>query len=288
MLPQGVPPLSGQSTSGEMFTAGPGVNLEAIPKTGATIDSESGRPLAAMVAAGLGLSVVEILSDPGVTGARAVAETLDKPEVLEMGMRQEVWASVLKTICGYVIQQAALASQGPLRGSMQADDLGRERLVLEGDIEATIEVTFPAIDDLDPKSWVDALVAAESTGVLPPLWVVKQAAPRARRARRRRGAQGHARRAGQLHRPAHRRSGRRDREPARQAGGVTMARHVTVQVVVEPIETTGGHWCTRCLLPSGWLSWVTVRHADRMHLQAPRLVRRVRRPGHRRTERPLT
>ncbi|WP_364516340.1 hypothetical protein [Nocardioides sp. LML1-1-1.1] len=48
---------------------------------------------------------------------------------------------------------------------------------------------------------------------------------------------------------------------------MTMARHVTVHVVVEPIETTGGHWCTRCLLPSGWLSWVTLRCADRMHLQ---------------------
>lgn len=173
VVPTDVPPV-GQSTAGQGFAAGPGVNLEAIPKSGATIDSDSGRPLAAVVAGALGLSVVELLADPGVTGARAVAVTLDKSEVLEMGMRQEVWASVIKTVTGYVIQQAATTPQGPLRGTMKPDALGRERLVLTGDIEPTVEVTFPPLDDLDPKSWVDAIVAAEGTGVLPPEWVVKQ------------------------------------------------------------------------------------------------------------------
>jgi hypothetical protein len=74
------------------------VNLEAIPKSGATIDSESGKPLAAMVAAALGMSVTMLLADPGTTGARAVAETLDKPTILEMGMRRRLWAGVIKTV----------------------------------------------------------------------------------------------------------------------------------------------------------------------------------------------
>lgn len=170
----GIPPLTGGSDAGQMAAIGPGVNLEAIPKTGATIDSESGRPLAAMVAAALGLSVVELLADPGVTGARAVAETLDKPEVLEMGMRQEVWRSVIQTVCGYVVEQSALAPQGPLKGAMVTDETGQDRLILAGETEATIEVTFPAIDDLDPKAWVDAIVAAAGTEKLPDVWVVKQ------------------------------------------------------------------------------------------------------------------
>lgn len=46
-----------------------------------------------------------------------------------------------------------------------------------------------------------------------------------------------------------------------------MARYVTVHVVVEVLQNTGGHWCTACLLPSGWLQTVAVRCGDRMHLQ---------------------
>lgn len=173
-LPVGVPSIGGASDAGQMVGMGPGVNLEAIPKTGATIDSESGRPLAAIVAAALGLSVVELLADPGVTGARAVAETLDKPEVLEMGMRQELWASVIQTVSSYVIEQAVRAPRGPLQGTVTDDGAGRVRIELAGDVETTVEVTFPPIDDLDPKAWVDAIVAAASTEKLPDVWVVKQ------------------------------------------------------------------------------------------------------------------
>src|SRR5690606_15751978 len=46
-LPAGVPPLGpNASDAGQIAAYGPGASLEAIPKTGATIDSESGRPLA--------------------------------------------------------------------------------------------------------------------------------------------------------------------------------------------------------------------------------------------------
>lgn len=44
-------------------------------------------------------------------------------------------------------------------------------------------------------------------------------------------------------------------------------RHVAVSVVVEALETSGGHWCRACLLPSGWIQAVVVRHASRMHFQ---------------------
>lgn len=46
-----------------------------------------------------------------------------------------------------------------------------------------------------------------------------------------------------------------------------MARHTVTSVVTEVLETTGGHWCTGCLLPSGWMQAVVVRCATQMHLQ---------------------
>lgn len=46
-----------------------------------------------------------------------------------------------------------------------------------------------------------------------------------------------------------------------------MARDIVTSVVTEVLETTGGHWCTNCLLPSGWVQAAVVRCATRMHLQ---------------------
>ncbi|UIU47078.1 hypothetical protein [Microcystis phage MinS1] len=155
---------------GGVAAGGPGVSLEAIPKTGATIDSGSGRPLAAMVAAALGVSVVDLLADPGVTGARAVAETLDKPVILEMNGRRRMWTSVLQTILGYVIDQAVRAPRGPLRGTVVRDQrTGRETITLTGDVERSVVVDWPGLNDLDPIKLVEAIVAADGTGKMPPV-----------------------------------------------------------------------------------------------------------------------
>jgi hypothetical protein len=162
--------LAGQGTgdAGGVAGMGPGVNLEAIPKSGATIDSGSGKPLAAMVAAALGVSVVDLLADPGITGARAVAETMDKPVVLEMSLRRELWKSVLQTITGYVIEQAVRAPRGPLTGTVVRDPrTGRETITLAGDVEPTVEVKFPDLNELDPVQLVAAIVDADGTGKLP-------------------------------------------------------------------------------------------------------------------------
>lgn len=162
-----LPLPNGGGPVGAVAAMGPGQNLEAIPKTGATIDSDSGRPLAAMVAAGIGVSVVDLLADPGTTGARAVAETLDKPVTLEMGMRRQLWRSVIQTITSYVVDQAVKAPRGPLSGTVTRDAAGRERVVLAGDVERTVTVDFPDIDDLDPVQLVTAIAAAAE--YLPPL-----------------------------------------------------------------------------------------------------------------------
>lgn len=163
-----LPLPTGTSEAGAIAAYGPGASLEAIPKSGATIDSDSGRPLAAMVAAGIGLPVTMLLADPGQTGARAVAETLDKPTILEMGMRQSLWGSVISTVSSYVVDQAVKAPRGPLKGTVVRDEAGREVITLAEDAERTVEVSWPALDDLDPKALVEAIKAADDTGKMPP------------------------------------------------------------------------------------------------------------------------
>ena len=148
------------------------VRMEAVSKSGATLDSESGKPLAAMVGAALDLPVTMLLTDPGVTGARATAETLDKPMALAMGMRRGLWSDVERDVVGYVIDQAVKAPAGPLRGTVRVDpDSGREVIALAGDQDRTVDVAWPPLDEADPKVLVDAIVAADSTGKLPPLEV---------------------------------------------------------------------------------------------------------------------
>lgn len=140
--------------------------LEAVPKTGATIDSESGRPLAAMVAAGLDVPVTMLLGDPGVTGARATAETLDQPTEQAMRLRRELWAQTFRRILTYVIDQAAKARRGPLRGTVTRDG-NREVVTLAGDVEKTVEIVWPEWDSMPVDMLVKAIVAADQTGKLP-------------------------------------------------------------------------------------------------------------------------
>lgn len=143
--------------------------FEAIGKSGATIDSESGKPLAAMVAAGLEVPVTMLLSDPGQTGARAVAETLDQPTILMATARRRLWSSVIVRICEYVIAQSVKAPGGTLKGNAKFDpDTGHEVITLTGDEDAGVEVSWPPIDKTPTKDLVETIVKAWDTGLLPP------------------------------------------------------------------------------------------------------------------------
>jgi hypothetical protein len=143
--------------------------LEAIPKSGATIDADSGRPLAAMVAAALGVPVTMLLGDPGTTGARATAETLDKPTELEMGQRRQLHTAMFRRILAYVITEAVRAPQGPLQGSITRDPYTTlETLTLTGDTSTVIDIDWPDLTDTDVATIVKAIVEANSTGTIPP------------------------------------------------------------------------------------------------------------------------
>lgn len=147
----------GNPDAGGTAVLGPGNTLEAVSKSGATIDSESGKPLASMISAGLGLPVTVLLTDPGSTGARAVAETLDLPTILEMGMRRLVWQSLYESILRHQIATAAMAPGGrALRG-----------------VDPVLEFSWPPLAGLDPVQLVKGIVEADSTGTLPKLTVAR-------------------------------------------------------------------------------------------------------------------
>lgn len=163
------PAVTGSGQVGQTVIQGEGQTFEAIGKSGATIDSDSGRPLAAMVAAACDVPVTMLLGDPGVTGARATAETLDDPLRLVMEMRRDLHSALIRRVLGYVIDQAVKAPRGPLKGKVARDDNGREVITLRGDQDRSIDVDWPSLEKTDVKTLVDAIVAADGTTYVPPL-----------------------------------------------------------------------------------------------------------------------
>lgn len=73
-------------------TMGPTSDLVPMPRAGSDVNFENGRPLASMVAAALGVSVVALTADPGAAGSSyGSAQTLDAPTILVMVSIQEAW-----------------------------------------------------------------------------------------------------------------------------------------------------------------------------------------------------
>lgn len=145
--------------------------LEAIPKTGASIDADSARPLGYMVAAALDVPVTMLLSDPGLTGARAVAESLDAPTELMAQQRRTLWTDVTETVLNYVIDQAIAAPQGPLKGRKTVGPWDTTRWVLDGpdgEGDRSILVQWPDLDDVPAETIIKGLVDADSTEKVPP------------------------------------------------------------------------------------------------------------------------
>jgi hypothetical protein len=78
------------------------VDLMPMPKAGNAYDFEAGRSLAAMIAAGLEVSIVALLADPGQSGAYGTAQTLDTPTMKAMQARQNVWSLFYKRIMRFM------------------------------------------------------------------------------------------------------------------------------------------------------------------------------------------
>lgn len=167
-------PVTGELNDvGATAVTAPGYTLEAIPKSGASIDSESGRPLAMMVASALGVPVTMLLADPGQTGARATAETLDQPTELEMESRRSLWTDVLRDVTDHVVRESVRASSGLLKGKVKVDADGVETVELAGDTERTVDIDWPDLKDLDQAQVITAITSAAGTGTVPPEIIVR-------------------------------------------------------------------------------------------------------------------
>lgn len=161
-----------QAGPGEFAVTDPDTKMNIVSKSGAQIDADSHKPLATMVAAALEVPLTMLLGDPGVTGARATAETLDQPTELMARLRQEVHAELFRDVADYVIDQAVIAPRGPLRGSVVK--VG-DRLVVtlpEGDSRA-IDVAWPEFSSTPLAELVTAIVDAAGTETLPEVEVLK-------------------------------------------------------------------------------------------------------------------
>ena len=74
-------------------------DLAAMPRAGSEVSFENGRPLASLVAASLGVSVVALLSDPGAAGSSyGSAQTLDAPTIIVMTAIQDGWKAFYEEI----------------------------------------------------------------------------------------------------------------------------------------------------------------------------------------------
>ena len=150
--------------TGAVAVTSPGEKLEAIGKSGATFDADSGKQIAGMVAAGLGVPVTMLLTDPGVSGARAVAETLDPPTKNEFKVRRGLHSEVFRDVTGWVIDSAVRA--GKLAGTITRDG-DRETVTLPEDDSRDVVVTWPDFDSDDTSTAVEAVVKAHATGTIP-------------------------------------------------------------------------------------------------------------------------
>jgi hypothetical protein len=153
---QSTDPITGTPTDPVGATAlmTPDANLAPMHSSGATIDSGSGKPLAGMVAAALDVPITMLLADPGITGARATAETLDKPLEETTKASRELWTDWLKAFFDHVIAVAV------------------EDGALPADADGTVDVAFPPITDMPLSDRLDALQRALDAGA-PPLLILR-------------------------------------------------------------------------------------------------------------------
>lgn len=162
-------PVGTDGAVGQTVLQGEGQSIEAIGKSGATIDSESGRPLAAMVASATDVPVTMLLADPGVTGARATAQTLDRPFYETIKARQSLHQDFITTVVAYVVQEAVRAPRGALKGTISRDEAtGAEQVQLAGDQPLGLQVNFPKLDQADVGVMMEAISKADGMDKLPP------------------------------------------------------------------------------------------------------------------------
>lgn len=133
--------------------------LDVVKTAGATTKAEEGRRLELMVCAGLGLGE-HMLGDVSV-GTLATAQSLDRPTELKFSNRQEMWQSIDKAICWFVIKQAVIAPNGPLASlaTTITNEYGETEIVFGKGIDTRLTIKFPEIISLNVKDQIAAVIS---------------------------------------------------------------------------------------------------------------------------------
>ena len=143
--------------AGSMAITGADMELASLPRTSNSVDLGNGRPLAAMVASALEVSVVTLMSDPGTSGAYGVAETLDVPTLKAMQSRQQSWEAYFKRVFRFFgdknaqVKWPKMESESSFR-KLQSLALAKESMALWPD-----EFRAAVLDELDVVALRDSV-----------------------------------------------------------------------------------------------------------------------------------
>lgn len=162
-----------QNAGGTAITTD-GTSIQALPKSGATIDVGSGKAFIDQVCAGLGIPYTILMGD-AATGNLATAKTLDRPTELSFRSRQELWTSVYKNLFTYLMRVNVNAGNRSLGRRGAALDRGyndlRDNIVLSDDVQLIVQ--WPSLLEHDVESVVRAIRTADDTGKMPPKHVLR-------------------------------------------------------------------------------------------------------------------
>ena len=162
---------SRDSRTGEVRDVGrtviTGGELTALPVSGSQVDFDKGSALAAAIAAGLGVSKVVVLSDPG-SGNRSAAETLDGPTRKAMETRQQLHVDRFLDV--FQFWGLKISEQGKPRPKTFVIHEAASASVSEkkdgGAPRDFVTVVFPPIDSDSTKDRIAAIGTAVELGIL--------------------------------------------------------------------------------------------------------------------------
>ncbi len=143
---------------GDVFAGGENDDISPIPKTGATVGADDARPSRLMIGASFGLPDTILSGDVDV-GNFATSKTLDRPTELMIVSDQRFEGDLRADIFRYCIDAKIRALAPGFRGK-EVTDPRSGLLVIEPDMDATVNVTFPPVLEHDQKASVESIVAA--------------------------------------------------------------------------------------------------------------------------------
>lgn len=135
--------------------------LSPLKTANATTSAEQGKELRMMSGIAMGLPD-HIASGDTAQGTLATAKSLDRPTEFQFTDRQELWVGIYQTILTFVIYNAVVAPNGPLRGygDIEINEYGESIVTFPDEVIRTIDVDFPSIIEHDIEQLIRAIISA--------------------------------------------------------------------------------------------------------------------------------